>query len=81
MEKKMEKPWLRTESDDDAEAMVREAFQRIADARTIMTIWQFEEFIRDNIAALGSRGFINSIGEAMVKAAAHPAKGASDAQP
>lgn len=61
--------WFRTSRHVEAEGKVREAIGLIATARETLTIWEFEEFVRENIATLGSHGFISSIGEALTKAA------------
>jgi len=61
--------WFRTSRHGPAEEKVRQAIMLIAEARTILTIWEFEQFVRDNITSLGSHGFVASIGEAMIKGA------------
>lgn len=62
-------PWFRTDRHAGAEERVREAVRLIIDARRVLTMSEFEEFVRDNIADLGYHGFIGSIGQAMVNAA------------
>lgn len=61
--------WHRTPKHDWAEQQVREAFRKLSDARTILTIWQLEQFVRDNVSELGSRGFVTSVAEAITKGA------------
>lgn len=61
----MQPSWFRTDRHIKAEEQVRGAIRIIADARTVLTIWELEEFIRENVDDLGGRGFVGSIGKAM----------------
>lgn len=59
---------IRTAATERAEREIRQAFRLIGDARADLTIWEFEEFIRSNLADLGGRGYVASIGQAILHA-------------
>lgn len=70
----------RTDRQTRAEEMVREAIGLFIEARRELTLWEFEQFIRENITTLGYHGFIGSMGQAMVNAATTEARRALSEQ-
>ena len=52
-----------------AEKCVKDGILLIAEARRYLTIREFQDFIRDNEAQLGARGFLCSIGKAILDGA------------
>lgn len=60
----------RDEQVSEATANIKEAFRRFTEARRHLTIWEFQDFIAKHLNDLGSQGFVASIGEAIVAAAA-----------
>lgn len=65
----MTAPWLRTDRHQEAEDKVREAVRLIIEARTVLTLGEFHEFIRGNVRAFGGQGFLASMGKALLDAA------------
>jgi hypothetical protein len=65
--------WLRTARHGEAEDKIRQAFRLLGDARTVMTAYEFTEFVSQNLAqmpeGLGGQGFVASIGEMITKGA------------
>jgi hypothetical protein len=55
-----------------AEACIRGAFACFVDARKELTLWVFEEYVRENVQTLGGHGFVRSIGEAIIRATDTP---------
>lgn len=51
-----------------AEAKVAEAFRLIGEARGELTMGHFQRYIAEEMTALGSRGFVESIGRAILDA-------------
>jgi hypothetical protein len=65
----MTEPWFRTNRHQEAEDKVREAIRLIVEARTVLTLGEFHNFIRGNVRALGGQGFLASMGKALLDAA------------
>jgi hypothetical protein len=52
-----------------AEPLIKQAFDLFIEARKEITLYGFEQYIREHISELGSSGFVESIGHAIVGAA------------
>lgn len=62
-------PWFRGPQQRAGENKVGNAFRAIVEARSLLTLHEFEEFIRANLDKLGSQSFVASIGLAIARAA------------
>lgn len=54
-----------------AHKQIAEAFNLITESRKHLTIWEFENHIRASSTELGGKGFIESIGKAIARAAVY----------